>query len=312
LSSSDKHNEPHDLDELVDHFLRFLDTEKSSSPRTIRNYSQALTAFHTFMGDAFRGWKTCEADDFRRWLYIANQEDLSRSTIRLRFSALRSFYKFLMHRHGLAVSPLTDVQLPKAERALPVVLSEAQCNELLELPLKVELPKQAPEWLPLRDCAILELFYSSGLRLSELAELNVDDVQSGQDCIRVTGKGNKERIVPVGSLAIQAVQKYRQAANHHEGALFVSKLRKRLSNKSIGDLLKKYLKLSSIPFNVTPHKLRHSFATHMLDHGADLRSVQAMLGHASLSTTQIYTHVTKQRLRESYDSAHPRAKKDTE
>ena len=296
-----------DEDQLVTAFLSFQETEKSASPRTLRNYSQALNAFQESMGERFPGWKGCSAEHFRMWLFELMKAEMARSTIRLRFSALRSFYKYLVHRHGLAASPLAEVQLPKNERKLPVVLTQAQCVELLEMPLKMELPKQAPEWLPLRDTAILELFYSSGLRLSELAELDVEHIDHGGQGIRVIGKGNKERIVPVGSHALLAIQKYRQAASLHTGPLFISKVKKRISTRAIGDLLKKYLQASSIPFHVTPHKLRHSFATHLLDNGADLRSVQTMLGHASLSTTQIYTHVTKERLRESYDAAHPRA-----
>tara|TARA_B110000037_G_scaffold222129_1_gene295723 strand:- start:4910 stop:5398 length:489 start_codon:yes stop_codon:yes gene_type:complete len=159
-----------------------------------------------------------------------------------------------------------------------------------------------------RDAAILELFYSTGLRLAELASLNVKDIDTTNESVRVMGKGSKERLVPIGSHAMIAMQKYRSAAEVFQGPLFLSKLRKRLSTRSLNSVLKKYLAQSTIPFNVTPHKLRHSFATHLLDHGADLRSVQALLGHASLSTTQIYTHVTKERLREAYDSAHPRAK----
>ena len=159
----------------------------------------------------------------------------------------------------------------------------------------------------LRDTAILELFYSTGLRLAELAALEVRDLENLSDTLRVVGKGSKERLVPIGSHAMKAIEAYRQAAKVTDGPLFVSKLRKRLSTRSINSLLKKYLRHSDIPFNITPHKLRHSFATHLLDAGADLRSVQALLGHSSLSTTQIYTHVTKERLREAYDQAHPRA-----
>ena len=294
-------------DSLLEAFITFQTTEKSASPRTLRNYTQAILAFQHSLGDRFPGWKHCQAEHFRGWLFELMKADMARSTIRLRFSALRSFYKFLVHRHGLALSPLNEVQLPKNERKLPVVLTLAQCVELLELPLKMELPKQAPEWLPLRDAAILEVFYSSGLRLSELADLEVEQIDQGNGSVKVTGKGNKERIVPVGQMALEAVQRYRQAAAIHSGPLFLSKLRKRISHKAVGDLLHKYLRASTIPFKVTPHKLRHSFATHLLDNGADLRSVQSMLGHASLSTTQIYTHVTKKRLRESYDKAHPRA-----
>lgn len=297
-----------DDDQIVDSFIQFHEVEKNSSPKTLRNYSQALAAFQNFIGDRFPGWKNCAPDDFRAYLFQCMKDEVARATIRLRFSALRSFYKYLVHRHALSKSPLNDIQLPKAERKLPVILNQKQIIELLEIPLKVELDKQAPGWMPLRDTAILELFYSTGMRLSELASLNIQDIDTPNDCVKVLGKGGKERVIPIGSYAMNAVQKYRLKATHNQGALFISKLRKRLSTRSIGNLLQKYLVLSSIPFNVTPHKLRHSFATHLLDNGADLRSVQALLGHASLSTTQIYTHVTKERLKDAYDKSHPRAK----
>ena len=294
-------------DQDQERFLQFLRVEKSCSPRTLSNYAHALTAYREWHGEQFQGWETCQADDFRAYLFELMKEELARSTIRLRFAALRSFYKFLVLRQGLPKSPVAEVQLPKTERSLPVVLSQKQIEDLLTAPERLPLPQQAPDWLPLRDCAVLELFYSTGLRLSELAALDVVDLDPLSDTLRVVGKGNKERLVPVGSHAIKALQKYRQAAKLESGPLFLSKLRKRLSTRSINSLLKKYLAESGIPFNVTPHKLRHSFATHLLDNGADLRSVQSLLGHASLSTTQIYTHVTRERLRDTYDAAHPRA-----
>jgi site-specific recombinase XerD len=167
--------------------------------------------------------------------------------------------------------------------------------------------KKGPPWLGLRDAAILELFYSCGLRISELLALDVRDVDFLGDTVRVMGKGSKERIVPVGGPAVSAIQRYRQEAAVTSGPLFLSKRRTRLTQQAVDQLLKKYLRHSDIPFAISPHKLRHSFATHMLDAGADLRSVQALLGHASLSTTQIYTHVTKERLKQAYDNAHPRA-----
>lgn len=296
-----------DDDELVEAFVQFHIVEKNSSPLTLRNYTQALTAYQAFMGEKFFSWKNSSPDDFRAYLFQCMKDEVSRATIRLRFSALRSFYKYLVYRHGLAKSPLNDIQMPKAERKLPVVLNQKQIVELLEIPLKLEPDKQAPSWMPMRDAAILELFYSTGMRLAELASLSVDDVDKPNDCVKVLGKGEKERIIPIGKYAMDAVQKYRSEAQHYEGPLFISKLRKRLSTRSIGKLLQKYLVASSIPFNVTPHKLRHSFATHLLDNGADLRSVQSLLGHASLSTTQIYTHVTKERLKDAYDKSHPRA-----
>ena len=137
--------------------------------------------------------------------------------------------------------------------------------------------------------------------------MNVQDIDTYNDCVRVIGKGRKERVCPIGSHAMLAIQRYRQAANVHEGPLFISKLRKRITTRAVSDILQKYLRLSDIPLKVSPHKLRHSFATHLLDNGADLRSVQALLGHSSLSTTQIYTHVSVERMKKVYDSAHPRA-----
>jgi site-specific recombinase XerD len=207
----------------------------------------------------------------------------------------------------LARSPVAEVQLPKPERGLPVVLSIAQIDELLGIPLRLAVDKKGPSWLAVRDAAILELFYSCGLRISELLALDVKDVDFIGDTLRVMGKGSKQRIVPVGGPAISAIQRYRQAAVITSGPLFLSKLRTRITQQAVDQLLKKYLKHSSIPFAISPHKLRHSFATHLLDAGADLRSVQTLLGHASLSTTQIYTHVTKERLKKAYDDAHPRA-----
>jgi site-specific recombinase XerD len=232
---------------------------------------------------------------------------MARSYVRLTFAALRSFYRYLNERAGFSSNPLKEVQLPKRERQLPVVLSTSQVDELIGMPVEVERKKQAPPWTAARDAAILELFYSSGLRLSELVALNVADVDMLTESVRVLGKGRKERIVPVGSLALKAIQQYRQQAQVNSGPLFVSKLRKRISSRSVWLLLRKYLQQSSIPLRVSPHKLRHSFATHLLDNGADLRSVQTLLGHASLSTTQIYTQVTTERLRKAYDQAHPRA-----
>lgn len=294
-------------DDLVEDFLRFMETEKSASPLTRRNYHEALGAFVTWRGDAFAGWRECTADEFRAYLFALMKQDFKRATIRLRFAALRSFYKFLVHRHGLPSSPVAVVELPKPERSLPVVLNLAQMEELLELPKKLPLPKQSAAWIPARDTAILELFYSCGLRISELTGLDVGDVDFVSSTARVTGKGAKQRIVPVGGPAMRAIQQYRQQAGVSDGPLFVSKVRGRITQQAIDQLLKKYLKHSSIPFRISPHKLRHTFATHLLDAGADLRSVQTLLGHASLSTTQIYTHVTKERLRKAYDSAHPRA-----
>jgi integrase/recombinase XerC len=288
-------------------FFDFMATERSASPRTLVNYREALAAYRVWRGASFTGWRDQSADDFRDYLFGLMKQGLKRATIRLRFAALRSFYKFLVLRRGLGRSPVAEVMLPKPERGLPVVLSVAQIDELLGMPLRLPADKKSPPWLPLRDAAILELFYSSGLRISELLALDVKDVDFIGETLKVRGKGAKERIVPVGGPAVNAIQRYRQEAAVTSGPLFLSRRKQRISQQSVDLLLRKYLKHSSIPFAISPHKLRHSFATHLLDAGADLRSVQTLLGHASLSTTQVYTHVTRERLRQAYDDAHPRA-----
>jgi integrase/recombinase XerC len=293
-----------DRDTLSAEFLRFLEVERNASPRTIKIYQQALAAFRA---QNPRPWKQCTTDDFRDYLFAIMKRGQARSYVRVQFSALRAFYKFLGERKKLRLDPLRQLQLPKLEKKLPLVLTRQQIDELLAAPLKIEKERAAPEWMPLRDIAVMELFYSSGLRLSELAALNVEDVDLYTESVRVFGKGRKERVCPIGAPALEAIQKYRSAANVHSGALFINKSRRRISPRSIWLILKRYLRHTSIPISISPHKLRHSFATHMLDRGADLRSVQALLGHASLSTTQIYTHVTVERLKKAYAQAHPRA-----
>jgi site-specific recombinase XerD len=220
---------------------------------------------------------------------------------------LRTFYRFLTERKGLRRNPVRELQLPKIDKKLPLVLTRQQIEELLAAPMKVTKKRAAPIWMPSRDVAIMELFYSSGLRLSELTALDIADVDLYTESVRVLGKGRKERVCPVGFPALEAISRYRAAANVHSGPLFINKLRRRISARSIWLILKRYLRHTSIPISISPHKLRHSFATHLLDRGADLRSVQALLGHASLSTTQIYTHVTVERLKKAYADAHPRA-----
>jgi tyrosine recombinase XerC len=292
-------------DRLTEQFLEHLEVERNVSPLTLTNYRHALERFRASCAQP--AWKDLRADHFRRYLFEQMKTGLAKPTVRLHFAALRTFYRFLTERHGLKDNPLKQVQLPKLDRGLPVVLSRKQIDTLLAAPLAMEKSDRAPKWMPQRDAAILELFYSSGLRLAELASLTVRDVDIFNETVRVMGKGRKERIVPVGALALEALQKYRQAARVDVGPLFINKSRKRISTRSVWLSLRRYLAFAGIPLTVSPHKLRHSFATHMLDAGADLRSVQSLLGHASLSTTQIYTHVTTERLKKAYDDAHPRA-----
>ncbi len=293
-------------DPLADGFLAFMEVEKRSSPRTIENYRHALEELRRRLG-GFESWERVAADDFRRYLFEQMKREMGRATIRLHFAALRSFFKWLTRRQGWKHNPLLEVQLPKQVKKLPVVLTAAQVAGMIEMPLKIPKDKQAPVWAPERDAAMLELFYSTGMRLSEVAGLDVGDIDVIGESVRVMGKGRKERLCPVGGHALQAIQRYRQKAGVHEGPLFRSKVGARMSIKAIGDVFTKYMKKAGLPVNVTPHKFRHSFATHLLNNGADLRAVQSLLGHASLSTTQIYTHVSTQRMKEVYEAAHPRA-----
>jgi len=292
-------------DSLVEDFLRYLEMERNASPRTLSAYRQALKDFRAQTNPS--SWKKCTADDFRDYLFALMKKGQARSYIRLQFSAFRSFYRFLRERKKLRRDPVRELQLPKTEKKLPLVLTRPQIDELLSAPLRVAKRAAAPIWMPLRDVAIMELFYSSGLRLSELAALNVADLDVYTESVRVLGKGRKERVCPVGSPALEAISRYRAAASVYSGPLFINKSRRRISPRSIWLVLKRYLRHTSIPIALSPHKLRHSFATHLLDNGADLRSVQALLGHASLSTTQIYTHVSIERLKKAYAAAHPRA-----
>src|SRR5207244_13240578 len=219
--------------------------------------------------------------------------------VRLQFSALRTFYQFLTARKRLARNPVREVQLPKIEKKLPLVLTRQQVEELLRRPTRATKNGAAPVWMPLRDVAIMELFYSSGLRLSELAALDVADLDPYTESVRVFGKGRKERVCPVGLPALEAISRYRVAANVHTGPLFINKARKRMSSRSIWLVLKRYVRHTSIPISISPHKLRHSFATHMLDRGADLRSVQALLGHACLISPLFLIHVSVYRMSHS-------------
>ncbi len=291
---------------LVEEFLRYLEVERNASPRTLRAYRDAFATFRS-QPKTPPPWKRCRADDFRDYLFELSKKKQARSYVRLQFSAFRTLYRFLAERKGLARDPVRELQLPKPEKKLPLVLTRQQIDELLNAPFRVPKEKAAPAWMAARDAAIMELFYSSGMRLSELAALDVRDVDPYTESVRVFGKGRKERVCPIGAPALEAISRYRAAAKIQSGPLFINKSRRRISTRSIWLTLKRYLRHTSIPISVSPHKLRHSFATHLLDAGADLRSVQALLGHASLSTTQIYTHVTVERLKKAYADAHPRA-----
>jgi site-specific recombinase XerD len=263
-------------------------------------------------------WARLQRDDFRSYLRFLGRGNLSRAAIQLRFCALRSFYKFLIRRGTVTASPIKNIALPKLEKRLPKFLTAQQMLALLGAPLKeFAVLRQRSETdidaTPfLRDVAILETIYSCGLRISELCGLLAEDIAWGERIVRVRGKGKKERLVPIGKPALTAIQNYWNAlpcplsgtapvflANGHRPKPMYPRLAQLR--------LKRYLEIAGLDPHLTPHKLRHSYATHLLDAGADLRSVQELLGHAHLVTTQVYTHLTTERLKRAYDAAHPRA-----
>jgi len=251
-------------------------------------------------------------------LRFLGRKEYSRSSTQIRFSALRTFYKFLIRKGRVKESPIRNILLPKKEKRLPQFLTPEQIHALLEAPAKAwekkrsnQKTRTSPETF-LRDSAVLETFYSCGLRISELCGLKVSDLFWEDQLILVEGKGKKERMTPIGAPALDSIRLYWDRIAHPQKAeqpVFYSKLAngKPLYPRLIQSRLKLYLLSAGLDPNLTPHKLRHSFATHMLNAGADLRSVQELLGHAHLVTTQIYTHLTTDRLKRVYDQAHPRA-----
>ncbi len=246
------------------------------------------------------------ADDVRNYLQFMREQNYSKATLARKLATLRSFFKFLNKRGVSGNNPMLTIRTPKLEKRLPKFMTEEQVTRLLQTPKDTDL-------LGSRDKAMLEVIYSTGMRVSELVGLNLEDVDFAGGIIKVRGKGKKERLSPVGQNAIAAIQKYlamrasilsSAAAGQ---ALFINKHGQRLSTRSVRRKLDKYLIEAQLDPHISPHTLRHSFATHLLNHGADLRSVQELLGHQSLSTTQIYTHLTTNRVRDAYETAHPRA-----
>ena len=313
---------PTPVDKWVQKFLSHLAVDRGASVYTQRNYKQALTEFSRWHQEDRKlppVWEKLQRDDFRGFVRFLGRNNLSRAAVQLRFSALRTFYKFLI-RHGAAeTSPIKNLSLPKPEKRLPKFLTKQQMEALLIAPfelLKIQKGKRMgrpiSQAAALRDVAVLETIYSCGLRVSELCGLRADDIDWSQQIVRVRGKGKKERIVPIGKPALMAIQDYWNTFKQPPGGaspVFFAETKKRapIRSCSVARRLKQFLIIAGLDPGLTPHKLRHSYATHLLDAGADLRSVQELLGHAHLVTTQVYTHVTTERLKKAYDAAHPRA-----
>ena len=308
-------------DPLTHEFLTHLATDRGASGYTHRNYREALAEFrrwHVAERQRQPAWAALTRDDFRAFLRHLSRRNFQRATIHLTFSALRSFYKFLLRRGHLAATPLRGLTLPKPERRLPKFVTVEQMAALLAAPLH-ELEetrttrKTRVDPLPfLRDAALLETIYSSGLRISEACGLRIEDFNPGERILTVRGKGRKERQVPIGEPAARALFAYWTAlprAPEPTAPAFYADAHaaKPVYPALVQRRLKRYLLAAGLDTRLTPHKLRHSFATHLLDGGAHLRSVQELLGHRHLVTTQVYTHVTTERLKQAYAAAHPRA-----
>ncbi len=315
-------------------FLDHLDSERNFSAHTIRSYTTDLSQFCSFLNtfggpaDSTAAELTVEElpkpdesslkglakklsavspAELRAYLAMMRNRGYSKSTVARKLATLRSFYKYLVRIGHIKASPVSVIRTPRQDKRLPKCLDVQQVEALLVAPDTGTL-------LGARDRAILETIYSAGLRVGELVSLNVEDMDEFAEAVRVRGKGKKERITPLGEKAVEAIQAYirmrRSAAQDAKrGPLFLNRHGRRLSDRSIRRSLDKYCRIAGINIHVSPHALRHSFATHMHNAGADLRSVQEMLGHESLSTTQIYTHLTTSRLKEVYDRAHPLARK---
>ena len=311
---------------LTARFLSYLENERNFSGHTIRSYASDLAQFVEFLtadgspapagGGRPEANAGAEADavsdrlrqvtpvDLRRYLAALRRADYSRSTIARKIATLRSFYKFLARQGLTEHNPVKAIRTPRQEKRLPKFLPPADVERLLAAP-------DGDDLLSLRDAAILEVLYSTGMRVGELVGLDLKDIDPIAEVVRVRGKGRRERLAPLGSYAVRALNRYleaRAACDVKDAeAVFVNRHGRRLAARSVRRKLAKYLAVAGLDPSVSPHTLRHSFATHMLERGADLRAVQELLGHRSLSTTQIYTHVTASRLKEIYESAHPRA-----
>ena len=297
------------MEEHLNKFITYLIAEKNASPYTIKNYRNEIGQFLGFMKEqGIDSWDGVDRYILRRYLAWLQAQGYVKASITRRISELRSFCRYLMREGILDKNPIRAISAPKVPKRLPNYLDLHEVEALLAAP-----DAMAPQGQ--RDRAIIEVLYASGLRVSELVSLNLRNVDVRHGQLRVWGKGAKERVALLGEPACRALRRYiregRQELikeNMETNALFLNRLGSRLSTRSVNNILDKYAKLAGLERRVTPHLMRHTFATHLLDGGADLRTVQELLGHADLSSTQIYTHVSQARAKEVYRKAHPRAK----
>jgi integrase/recombinase XerC len=298
------------IDKLVRSFLEYLEIEKNYSSHTIESYQNDLNAFVEFIAtENIREPKEVDKGILRGFLAHLIDEGYSKKSLARKIACLRSFFKFLKHKKFTESNPVLNIRTPKLDKRLPGFLDESAMQRLLDLPDRTTVEG-------LRDAAILEVFYSTGIRLSELMNLNIEDIDRHARLIKVTGKGRKQRIIPIGEKAIRSVDEYLQPREHRPvrpsasadaQAVFLTDGGKRMYPQIVGNIVKRYIGKVSELEKKSPHVLRHTFATHLLNRGADLKAVKELLGHESLSTTQIYTHVTTERLKKVYHQSHPKA-----
>lgn len=288
----------HSMQRHIDRFLRYLEIEKNASRHTLLNYKLDLEDFKVFIGEL-----DVEDVDYlllRKYLAQLKEKNLKQKSVSRKISCLRSFFRFLCRDGYLKNNPVLMLVSPRREKTLPLFLTEEETTKL------IESPRNDTE-RGCRDRAIFETLYSTGIRVSELVGLNIADVDFIGGVAKVMGKGKKERLVPIGDKAIESIRAYLHKKKKQSDALFLNKNHKRLTDRGVRDILNRYIRMLSFKKGISPHTIRHSFATHLLNRGADLRSVQELLGHANISTTQIYTHLTMERLKNIYTKAHPRA-----
>ena len=297
------------MDEAIRAFIAFLKVEQGASPETVRNYASDLRQLKGFVLSSRLAKRPVDpavlsSDSVRAYLQWLDRKGEKQTSLARKLASIRSFYRYLVRQGLVNRSPVEDLRTPKQPKHLPLVLAKDDANALMTFPNEQTTGSR-------RDRALLETLYSTGARVSELVALNTDDVRQSEGLVRLQGKGRKERIVPIGDLALDAIRSYRaslppQISRLAHQALFVNNRGGRLTTRSVARIVAHYSSRLA-GGSVSPHTLRHSFATHLLDEGADLRAIQEMLGHASLSTTQKYTHVATDQLLAVYDKAHPRA-----
>jgi len=296
------------MQDLIGDFINYLSVERGLAANTLESYGRDLRQYSEFLRGSARLVSLRDASRANIISYLLQMEKQGKSpaTIARRLAALKSFYQFLVRESLVERDPTANLESPRLDRRLPKVLSVGEVETLLAQP-KLSAPGG------LRDKAMLEVLYATGIRVSELVSLKISDVNLEMRYVKCLGKGSKERLVPIGTIACRAVADYltrgrpKMVKDHSERSLFVNHHGRKMTRQGFWKIVKKYAAQAGIKKSITPHTLRHSFATHLLENGADVRAVQEMLGHADISTTQVYTHVNRKRLREEYRSSHPRA-----